>query len=356
LNDQNDTVTGVTTIRNLEILMYQLEIYVVTGIEQKLASSAEVLGQVFGEKTKNIITSISETLREEFSKIKVNIETIRDSFKEIIDSGSEITIESINATLSASSFTEMIQSFSKIETTSKQINQVVENFQATTATLDVVTSAIQATKSNASSLVSKSGYNLDITVQASKKMFSNSTLKLQSDIEESFSVFYAVAALQFSGDAEVQESRTTVENLVIQVKSNFDEMSNRFSMIFSESFTEFTRQISTLKETVTGCTKQVTDYLADAVADNSGSAAEGNNSKMASALIEALGVNSSLCIAQSSNTSLVASSMMTFIAEDVVLNLNGTSDRLCGCAVKGDTKVLARSKRCFKRVNTESNM
>jgi hypothetical protein len=71
---------------------------------------------------------------------------------------------------------------------------------------------------------------------------------------------------------------------------------------------------------------------------------------MAMSLVEALGTNSSLCIAQQTNSSLIAQSLMTFVAEDVVLNLNGSSDRLCGCAVKGDKKVEMRSKRCFQRV------
>lgn len=356
LNDQNETATGVTTVRNLEILMYQLEIYVVTGIEQKLSGSADVLGQVFGEKTKDIITSISDSFREEFSKIKVNIETIRNSFQAIIDSGSEITIESINATLSESSFTEMVASFSKIETTSMQVSEVFANFATVTATLEKITSVVQSTKSNSTAMVNKADYNLDITVQASKKMFSNNTLKLESSIEESFSKFYEVAAVQFTGDSDVQESRTQVEQLVTEITSHFDEMSKAFTLIFTQSFTEFTRQITVMRDTVSTSTKQVTDYLADAVAQNSGSyskclAPEGNNSKMATALVEALGMNSSLCIAQQTNVSLVAQSLMTFIAEDVVLNLNGTSDRLCGCAVKGDSKVLERSKRCFKRVS-----
>jgi hypothetical protein len=271
LNEQNETVTGITTIRNLEILIYQLNIYVITAVEQKMSKSAETLGQVFGDKTKDVITKISDTYREEFGKIKTNIETIRDSFSAIVESGSEITVESINATLSESSFTEMIMSFSTIETTSKQISEVFASFVTVTATLEKVTSTVQATKSVSSAMVSKADYNLDIAVQASKKMFSNKTLKLESDIDDSFSVFYEVAALQFTGDTEVQDSRTAVENIIIRVKGSFDNMSSRFSTLFSESYTEFTRQITTLKETVSTSTKSLTDYLAEAVAENSGS-------------------------------------------------------------------------------------
>lgn len=356
LNDQNETTTAVTTIRNLEILMYQLEIYVITGIEQKLSSSADVLGQVFGEKTRQVIETISTTYQEQFSKIKDNIETIRDNFKAIADSGSEITLESINATISQSAFTDMITSFETIETTSKQAAEVFGSFVVVTAALDRVTSTVQATKANAAAKISKSDYTLDITIQASKKMFSNKTLKLEADLEESFSKFYEVAALQFTGDFEVQESRTIVEELVQQVTTEFDLTVKRFNSIFSESFTDFTRQITLLRESVSSSTKQLTDYLAEAVSENSGSyskcfAADSSNSKKAASLVEALGQSSALCIAQQTNVSLISQSLMSFIAEDVVLDLNGTADRLCGCAVKGDKAVEARSKRCFRRVS-----
>jgi hypothetical protein len=281
---------------------------------------------------------------------------LKESFKAIAESGSEITDESLNATLSTAAFTEMLESFTKIETTTTQASSVFESFANVTETLDKVTSSVQTTKANATVLVSKVEYNLDITTQASKKMFSNATLKLQADMEQSFSAFYEVAALQFTGDVEVQDLRSRVEAYVSEMTTFFDENGKRFSIFVSESFKAFTEEINKMKEMVSIKTKEVTDYLAEAVADNSGSyskclVADGNNTKMAKALIETLGTNTSLCVAQQTNVTMKAQYLINYISEDVVLNFNGTSDRLCGCAVKGDAMVLKRSKRCIERVS-----
>lgn len=356
LNDQNDTVTAVTTIRNIEILIYNLDVNVITAIEQKLSSSADVLGQVFGEKTRVVISQISETCREEFNKIKDSLSKARESILAIVDSGSELTEESIASIVADESFTSMIESFAKIETTTSQATAVFASFAEVTATLDTVTGSVQATKANATVLVSKTDYNLDITTQASKKMFSNSTLKLQANVEESFSKFYEAAALQFTGDVEVQDLRSSVEEQVAQVTSFFDENGKRFSTFVTETFKDFTIQINELKSSISSKTQELTDFLAEAVADNSGSyskclAAEGNNSKMATELITTLGTNSSLCIAQQTNVTMKAQFLINYISEDVVMNLNGTSDRFCSCAVKGDSKVKERSIRCIRRVS-----
>ena len=356
LNDQNDTVTAITTIQNIQVLLYQLDTYVITGIEQKLDSSAGVLGRVFGDKTRQIIEQIAMTSRMEFAKIKDDLTNIRDNFKAISDSGAEVTVESINATVSGEVFTLMIESFAKIETVTTQATEVFGNFAAVTETLENVTASVQTTKAGAAALVGRTEYALDITVQASKKMFSNNTLKLQADMEESFSKFYETAAMQFTGDADVQEARRRVETLVSEINSVFDADGNRFSLITSENFKDFSAHIKSVKEGMTKKTKEVTDYLAEAVADNSGSyskclSAEGNNSKNAASLIENLGKNSSLCVAQQINTTMVAQFTATYISQDVVLNFNGTSDRLCSCAVKGDKKVEDKSKRCMLRVS-----
>lgn len=357
LNDQNDTVTAITTVQNIQVLLYQLETYVITGIEQKLDSSAGVLGRVFGDKTREIIEQISITSRTEFAEIRDDLTNIRDNFKAISDSGAEVTAESINATVSSEAFTKMLESFSKIETVTTQATEVFGNFAAVTETLETVTASVQTTKSGAAAIVGRTEYALDITVQSSKKMFSNNTLKLQADMEESFSKFYEAAAMQFTGDVEVQEARRRVEILVSEITSVFDSNGQRFNLIVSENFKEFSAHIKSLKEGMTRKTKQVTDFLAEAVADNSGSyskclAKDGNNSKMATALIENLGKTSSLCVAQQINTTMVAQFMTTYVSQDVVLNFNGTSDRLCSCAVKGDKKVQDKSKRCMLRVSS----
>lgn len=357
LNDQNQTTTGVTTVRNLDILLYQLDIYVITGVQSKFAAAADVLGVVFGDKAKEVINQISVQFSLEFNIVKNSISELRNSFQSIVESGNEITIESINATLSDTAFNDMITAFKDIEVTTKQCSTVVSNFVSVTVTLEKITALISTSQSSATSMITKGFYNLDVAVQASKKMFANRTLILQNDVEESFSEFQLIGAQQFSGDEEVYAIRSLAENFVIEIKSIFDQSSNEFQIFFTETFTEMSKDISSLKEQVSSHSKEVTDFVADSVSENSGSFSKcfetSSSSKEATLLIEALGKSSSLCIAEQTNSSLQAQGLLSFVTEDTVLSVKTQSDRLCACAVKGDKKTEEKSKRCFKRVRNK---
>lgn len=353
LNDQNETTNGVTTIRNLETLEYQLNVYVLTGIESKFTQAAEVLGEVFGERTKNVLSQIAINFASEFQIVKDSVRTLRDSFELAYEGGNAVSVDGINALLGDSTFFDLINAFKDIEITTKQCSSIVFNFVSVTTTLEKVTNSIATSQAAAAQMITKGDYNLDIAVQASKKLFASKTLSLQNDCEDAFSEFQIIGAQQFSGDEEVFGYRSIAENFVIEIKSSFDESSEQFQKFFTERLSETSKDISNLKDTVAGCSSQVTDYIAESVAENSGAFSKclETNSQGATLLIEALGMNSSLCIAQQTNTSLTAQSLLSFISEDTVLNVKTQADRLCACSVKGDKKTEEKSKRCLKRVS-----
>jgi hypothetical protein len=232
LNDQNATVTTAETIRNVDHLIFQLETFVITGIELNFQKASESLGIVFGEKTGNVISQIKEQCVEEFSSIKENLVSIRQNFLDIAQEGGTISIESINATLNMEAFNNMITAFKDIEVSTKQCSSVVSSFVSVSTSLDKVTASISMVKEAATSEITKGDYNLDVSVQASKKMFATKTLALQNDCENAFGDFQIIAAQMFSGDEEIFEARTSAERFIIEIKTIFDESSNKFQSFY----------------------------------------------------------------------------------------------------------------------------
>lgn len=128
LNEQSQSQTADTSIRNIDNLIYQLEVYIITGIDGKLVGSAEALGAVFGEGTKSIIGTIASQVSQEFGIVKTSLETIRDSFQTLVDSGSDISAESLSSDLNTTALVDMTNAFKDIAVSSNQLNTVIVGF------------------------------------------------------------------------------------------------------------------------------------------------------------------------------------------------------------------------------------
>lgn len=356
LNEQNETVTAVTSIRNIENLIYQLDIYILTGIETKLTQSAESLGVVFGESVKTVITKISSQLTEEFTIIKTSLETLRDNFQVVVDSGSEITTTSVSSDLNITALTDMITAFLDVSVSSLQMSTVISGFIAITTTLDTISTSIATVQTISQDMITKSSYDLDITIQASRKLLTTSVLLYQNDISDSFGEFFKISSSLFTADVDIQASRVKIDAFVVALNEQFESISSTFVTSFTENLSTMSMLIQTLKESVTTSTKQVTDFLAESIASNSGSfikclGPSTMNAVLALELIHGLGQNTSECIVAQTNVSLNAQSLMSFVAEDVVLNSRGIADKLCGCSVKGGKKDRDVSKKCIEKVS-----
>lgn len=355
LNEQNETQSADTSVRNIENLIYQLEIYIITGFDEKLGGAADTLGAVFGENVKSVITLISAQYTEEFTVIKESLETLRDNFQVILESGSEVTAESLSSDLNATALTDMIIAFKNVAFTSTQTATIVIGFIKITATLDTASTSIQTIQSISTEMITKANYELDISIQASRKLFTKNMMTYQSSVSDAFGEFIALSSMLFTGDQDIQDARGKVDVFVIEINGVFEEISDMFVTIFKDNLSQMAMQIQMLKDSVATSTKEVTDFLAETVATNSASFVKcfgpsSNNSVIAMQLIQTLGINSSQCISSQTNVSLQAQSLMSFIVEDVVLNVKGAADQLCGCSVKGGKKDLEKSKDCIKEV------
>lgn len=354
LNDQNSSVTTSETIRNVDHLLFQLNTFVLNGIDIYFANSAESLGAVFGERTRDILLRLTDQFKAEFSSVGDNLLMVRENFISIANEGGTISVDTINATISMEAFNSMITAFKDIEVSTKQFSSVVFNFLSITTALEKVTSFIATLKDRATLAINQGDFSLDVSIQASKNLFATKSLALQNDVDVAFNAFQIIAAQMFSGDEDVFTARTTAEQFVMEIKKIFDDSSNEFLNFFTDQQLQISRQISDVKTKINEYTLLVTDFIASSVSTNSGSFAKcfetTENTDAATALIDSIGRETSECINQQTNTSLTAQSLLTFISEDTVLEVRLRADRLCACAVKGDKKTEEKAKRCFKRV------
>lgn len=355
LNNQNESSTTAASMQNIANLIYQLDTYVFTGLT-KLTASATVLGAVFGEKVPPVITALSEQFTKELEIVKKSLETLMANFKAIIEAGNDITVESLAVDISTTAITDMITAFKDITVSSQQMSFIINGFIKITTILDTVQSSVEVVKTNSTGTIKKAEYELEIISQASKTAFTKNILTQITSVSDAFAEFNLLASNLFTGDADATEFRGIVDSFVIEIKAVFEKASDSFTTIINASLKTMEEQIITLRKTVEESTTLVKSFLAEAVLMSSGNfikclGPDSNNSVVALQLIQALGMNSSSCITVQQNVSMKAQSLMTFIVEDVVLNVGGAADKLCGCSVGGGKKNVDKSKTCIKKVN-----
>jgi hypothetical protein len=98
------------------------------------------------------------------------------------------------------------------------------------------------------------------------------------------------------------------------------------------------------------------NFLAQLIIDYSGSSFKncfkqsGDVRRHAVKLIEKMHFDFTAC--SNSERTLVnqAESLLTFIVEDVTLNMQGAADKLCECSVKGGKKVQEQTSECIMKV------
>lgn len=339
LNNQSETQTSSQSYRSIDNLVYQLEVYIISGFEDKLGGAASKLGAVFGDNVASIITKISSQYVEELTVVKSSLEILSENFETISELGSELTIDIIAAEINVTALNDIITAFKDIVDTSNQVTTITVALVTITTTLDVVTSSISVVETNSTGMISKANYELDRAVQGARKLFTKGILTYQSSIDDAFAEFTLITSMKFTGDADIQVSRGKVDMFQISINQVLETISDSFVTMFKDNLSAMSMQIQTLKDSVTASTQMVTDFLAQVVAMNSGNFVKcfgpsTNNSVIGLQLIQALGQNASTCISAQQNISLESQSLMSFIVEDVLLNVEGAADQMCGCMTK----------------------
>lgn len=161
LNEQKVNQTARTSVRNIDNLIYQLDVYVLTGLDKKLASSGEDFGMCFGQQTQDVVTLISVNLIKEFNIVRGCLSTLRDNFQAIDDSDSEFISD---ADIDTTALIDLVTAFKDIAVTQQQIDTLMTGLVASTTTLNTVITSVQNTQMVQVQRITKASYELDISV------------------------------------------------------------------------------------------------------------------------------------------------------------------------------------------------
>lgn len=165
---------------------------------------------------------------------------------------------------------------------------------------------------------------------------------------------------------------------VFQFKKNFSqlifsshrcEISPEITDLLTSTQTDFTKQlqnyyavmyqsIQDAQITIANIAEDLINYLAQLITEQSGSSfrncfkQNGDVQRQAVALIEKM--HSDFIACSTSERTLVnqLESLLTFIVEDVTLNMQGAADKLCECSVKGGKKVQEQTSECIMKVRS----
>lgn len=360
LNNQTMNQTAFASVANIAILIYQLQTRIETGFQEKLAGAATELGAAFGQPVQDSINEIAGNFVTEFTKVGDYLSVILDDVRAVADAKEAVTASDI----SADAMSGLVIVFKDIYVSCQQIDSLITNLVIVSKTLDAVVTQTQAAQQNATGTIAKASYQLDVAVQAANNMFAKNMITFQTSITDSFAAFQSLAATVFGNDIDVLFERNQVESNLASFFSFVEtSFAGRFPVLFSTFFAIITDATNKLKTQTQANTQQVVDYFTGLAATSGGAIAtclgpSRQAAVKAMKIIQAMGTDTAKCLAVQQNYLLSAQSLLNFIAQDVILNMQGAADTLCGCTVGGGKKDKDISLACIRNVglSTESTI
>lgn len=117
------------------------------------------------------------------------------------------------------------------------------------------------------------------------------------------------------------------------------------------------QSIEDARITIANNAEDLINYLAQLIIDYSGSSFKncfkqsGDVRRQALGLMEKMHSDFTACLNSERTLVNQVESLLTFIVEDVTLNMQGASDKLCECSVKGGKKVQEQTSECIMKVD-----
>lgn len=353
LNNQTMNQTAYASAKNIAILIYQLQTRIETGFQDKFAGAAVDLGAVFGQPVQDAVAEIADNFVTEFTKVDEYLNIILNDVQVVAEARGDVTASDI----SADAMTGLVTACKDIYVTCQQVDTLITNLVIVSRTLDTIVTQTQTAQQNTSATIAKASYQLDVSVQSANKLFAKNMLTFQSNITEAFGAFQDLAASVFGNDVDVLTDRGEVDNFVSSFLNYVENyIATKWPIVFSQYFIQTTNALNALKTQISSNTQQIVDYFTGLAESSGGAIARclgpsRRASIKAMKIIQAMGTDSAACLAAQQNYTLSAQSLMNFIAQDVILNMQGAADTLCGCSVGGGKKDKDKSKKCIHDVS-----
>jgi hypothetical protein len=347
-------------LKVLHLLIYNAQI--MESATAQIKSSSENFSKVFGGNIKVVMEKIIETFTTHIKNVRTALETLNTSFESILKLESDITLESVESELQETSISETIAAFKEISIASKQLSFVFSGLIELTQTLEGATSKVSDTLDTVKSKLSLITFTLNVEIQSAKSIFRSVIGSNVQGIIEAFGN-YSQTSLQVFANTTSKEFHTFLQD----TQRTIDEYSSKSSEMLTktqidmlkklqEYYTEMYKTAQSVQEKSLSEAQTVTNFIAQLVIKNSGSsfnkcfASNTGVQKLVAGLLPSIENEFKMCMVAERMITLKVQELMSFIVEDVTLNIQGMVNQLCKCSVPGGKKNQDKSMECIKKV------
>lgn len=349
------------------ITLLQYSAQLMESATTQIAVASKNFGMIFGRNLESVMELLISKYSEQLKNVRVALETLYSNFDSILDSGSDISVEILDGEIDDQATTDTLVAFQEIAIASKQMNSVIAGVLSILQTLDSVSSKIVEAGNTAQSTVSLLKYSLNLEIKSAKLQFNNHIRQNIDKIIKSFGSYSQASYAVFSNTTSVD----FLNNLQGQQKI-LDDYGSKTSDILWQFQIEFSKRLQSYYDALHNSTKignefilEVTDelklFLSHLIIENGGTNFKNcfehpsELQQQVVSLIAQIEAGYTECVNEERTLSLQIESLMTFIVEDVTLNIQGAFDRLCKCSVTGGNKILEMTKDCINEVCSFSN-
>lgn len=346
--------------------MFSLLIYNAQLMESatlQISSASTTFAAVFGINMRNAMRLILSKYSEVITVIRASLEIIKSNFESIVDADTAITVEDLEAELDSQAISDMITAFQEIAIASKQMLLITTGISEITKSLDDITTfAITSSAEKAKASMSSFAFIFNMEVQSARIKFSD---EIKGNIQAILRTFgdYSQASLEvFSNTTTpnfldfMQNQQNKIHDFTSQVTDFLSSIQDEFSKQLLDYYNLMYQSIKDTKMLMAEHAEDLKNYLAQVIVDHSGSSFKNcfnTNSDMqrqAMALMETMQLDFTACAVSERTLASQVESLLTFIVEDITLNLQGAADKLCECSVKGGKKVQEKTMECIMKV------
>lgn len=363
LQQYSDFINEPPTTNPLKVItLLQYSAQLMESATTQISVASKNFGLVFGRNLENAMDLLLSKYSEQLKSIRVALEILYSNFDSILDSGSDISIEILDGEVDDQATEDTLVAFQEIAIASKQMTSITSGVLSILQTLDSVTSEIVKSGNTGQSTVSLLKYSLNLEIKSAKLQFNDHIRQNIDKIIQSYGNYsqasYAVFSNTTSHDflSNLQGQQKILDEFGSQTSDMLWQFQLEFSKRFQNYYDALYNSTEDGKEFMSFITDELKLFLSQLIIENGGTNFKNcfgqpiELQQQAVSLIAQTEADFTKCVNDERTLSLQIESLMTFIVEDVTLNIQGAFDKLCKCSVTGGSKILGITKECINEV------
>ncbi|XP_070491799.1 uncharacterized protein [Chironomus tepperi] len=365
LQQYSDFINEPPTTNPLKVItLLQYSAQLMESATTQIAVASKNFGMIFGRNLESVMDLLLSKYSEQLKSIRVALEVLYSNFDSILDSGTDISVEILDGEIDDQATANTLVAFQEITIVSKQMTSIISGVLSILQALDSATSKIDEFSAQGQSTISLLKYSLNLEIKSAKLQFNDHIRQNIDKIIQSFGNYSQSSHEVFSNTT----SKDFISNLQGQQKilddfgSQTSDMLWKFQIEFSKRLQNYYDALYNStedgKEYMLAVTDELKLFLSQLIIENGGTNFKicfEDSSELQQKAVSLVGQTEAgftKCVNDERTLSLQVESLMSFIVEDVTLNIQGAFDRLCKCSVTGGSKILGLTNDCINEITT----